>query len=331
MRSNFTVMRDLSQHTRLTPQDRVKRLNDFNQRLQRQERAVQVFQENFITLDRNLVEFDGRRLKQEVIEFGNDETVDLGHPNVRNKADWTRDLTRNVMYTEVMTTKLRNWFYVFPSRIEREAGGFLEQLKQAARGLCGSQISDPNFVPIRDDNTRTYLNELEKILTQDPSFILIVVPNNRSDRYGAIKIYASDRMASTQIIVERTLKQQHARLLSIATKVAIQINCKLGGIPWMCDLKLSGMLIVGFSVTHDTNDKRNSYGAMVASLNPKDTGGYFFSTVLKHYGGEQLSNQFGGSITTAIRKYTDWNDGALPKRILIYRDGVGDGQVSRSS
>jgi aubergine-like protein len=39
MRGNFAVMRDLGEHTRINPPVRLKRLENFNQRLQ-QERAV---------------------------------------------------------------------------------------------------------------------------------------------------------------------------------------------------------------------------------------------------------------------------------------------------
>jgi len=36
MRGNFTLMRDLGEHTRINPQVRLKRLENFNQRLQRE-------------------------------------------------------------------------------------------------------------------------------------------------------------------------------------------------------------------------------------------------------------------------------------------------------
>jgi aubergine len=113
----------------------------------------------------------------------------------------------------------------------------------------------------------------------------------------------------------------------------IQVNCKLGGIPWNVSLRLKGLLIIGFDVTHDARDKRKSYGAMVASLNPSgEHGGHYFSAVNQHENGEQLSQHFGLNIIEAIRQYSDLNsnegDRVLPDRILIYRDGVGDGQVS---
>ena len=34
------------------------------------------------------------------------------------------------------------------------------------------------------------------------------------------------------------------------------------------------------------------------------------------------------SITKALRKYAEINKGTLPNRIIMYGDGVGDGQVN---
>lgn len=87
-------------------------------------------------------------------------------------------------------------------------------------------------------------------------------------------------------------------------------------------------MIVGFDVSHDTSSRKYSYGAMVASLNPVEGGGHYFSAINQHESGEQLSQHFGLNLCAAIRTYCDLNGGCLPNKILIYRDGVGDGQVS---
>lgn len=44
-------------------------------------------------------------------------------------------------------------------------------------------------------------------------------------------------------------------VMSIATKVAIQLNCKIGGAPWTVVLPLSGLMVVGYDVTRDTANK----------------------------------------------------------------------------
>ena len=114
-------------------------------------------------------------------------------------------------------------------------------------------------------------------------------------------------------------------LLSIATKVAIQMNCKLGAVPWMVDLPLSGLMTIGFDVCHDSNDKSKSFGALVATMDLKKSAKYF-SAVSAHKNGEELSNELTINVTKALKEYRKLH-GVLPSRILFYRDGVGEGQV----
>lgn len=71
MRSNFRLMRAMSDHTRLSPADRINRLMAFNQRLHATPESCTALTEWNMQLDRRLVEFPGRALPQEEIIFGN--------------------------------------------------------------------------------------------------------------------------------------------------------------------------------------------------------------------------------------------------------------------
>lgn len=70
-------------------------------------------------------------------------------------------------------------------------------------------------------------------------------------------------------------------------KVAVQINCKIGGAPWAIIVPLDGIMVVGFDVCHDTSNKNLSFGAMVASLDKPMS--RYFSAVTPHTEGEELS------------------------------------------
>lgn len=64
---------------------------------------------------------------------------------------------------------------------------------------------------------------------------------------------------------------------------------------------------------------------MVATMDLKQSSKYF-SAVTAHTNGEELSNEFSVNVTKALKQYRD-EHGALPNRILVYRDGVGEGQT----
>lgn len=65
-------------------------------------------------------------------------------------------------------------------------------------------------------------------------------------------------------------------------------------------------------------------GALVASLDPACS--RYFSAVSAHTTGEELSNDLATMMCKAIHKYQEVNR-ELPKRIVIYRDGVSEGQI----
>lgn len=83
----------------------------------------------------------------------------------------------------------------------------------------------------------------------------------------------------------------------------------------------------GYDVCHDPKNKSLSWGALVATMDLKKANNQFFSAVNRHKNGEELSNDLKINITRALRQFMDIN-GCLPERILLFRDGVGDGQIA---
>ncbi|XP_037773417.1 piwi-like protein 1 [Penaeus monodon] len=109
-----------------------------------------------------------------------------------------------------------------------------------ARDLCttlqrvgppmGMSVAVPTTHGLRGDSAQEYVGALNNCAGKQ--MVLLILPNNRADRYSAIKRHASVKMGlPSQCVLSRTLFKKQ-RLMSVATKVAIQINCKLGGEPW---------------------------------------------------------------------------------------------------
>jgi aubergine len=71
MRANFRLMKAMSDHTRLSPDLRIKRLMVFNNRLNSTPESLQVLEDWQMRLDNRLVEFPGRIIKKQTIKFGN--------------------------------------------------------------------------------------------------------------------------------------------------------------------------------------------------------------------------------------------------------------------
>lgn len=88
---------------------------------------------------------------------------------------------------------------------------------------------------------------------------------------------------------------------------------------------MQDVMIVGFDVCHDTTSKGVSIGALVASLDRHMS--RYYSSVSYQLTGEELSNELGINILKALCKYQSFNKGDLPGKIVVYRDGVGEGQI----
>ncbi|CAB3376469.1 Hypothetical predicted protein [Cloeon dipterum] len=320
MRSNFRLMSALAEHTRVGPTKRVEKMLHFSRRLMEEQRVVQELSQWNMQITNNLIQFQGRVLPQETIIQGK-VGREIRYPAGAN-VDWTPKLKRNEMSD---AAALDTWVVMVPRTIERETCEFVNAVMGAASAM-GFKMAMPKRWDLPDDNQATYVNQLEDMLSQcvpKPSLVLCAVTNNRGDRYSAIKKKTLvDRPVPTQVVTVKAMTNRN--LQSIACKVAIQMNCKVGGAPWAVEMPMKGTMFVGFDVSHDTINKSISYGCIVASLN--NSLSRWFSTVSAHKSCEEMSNEVALNILKAVRKYQLVNQ-SLPARIIIYRDGVGDGQI----
>jgi aubergine-like protein len=282
-----------------------------------------------------LVKFSGRVLPIEnIVQGSKDNEKKYKAPE---GLDWTRQANSTYELSAILiflllfflgnpmfsTKKISNWFVVYPARMEQTTANFINVVQECG-GNMGMTITDPMTIKLNDDKHATYVNQLEVALSRrNPQIVVCCVPNNRGDRYGAIKKkLCVDRAVPSQVLTEKAMNAKGLR--SVAAKVAIQINCKIGGAPWAVDIPLKNVMIVGFDASHDTMHKGLLYGAMVATIN--NTLSRYFSTVSAHKSGEELSNQISLNLFKALETYAKFNK-QLPNRIIIYRDGVGDGQI----
>ncbi|XP_034243669.1 piwi-like protein Siwi [Thrips palmi] len=315
MRADFRLMQALAQYTRVSPSTRVQKLMAFNNRLQTCERAMDQLRKFDMSLGRGLVEVEGNKLQEEVIQLGKDQKVPAG-PSV----EWNMNRA-----TLLKPMPLNSWTLIVPMKFKGAAGQFVETLSRSARGLS-FPLGPPSVVTLDRDAAGDYARALTTVMAEaQPQLIMCAVPNQRGDRYTAIKKKCCvERPVPTQVILCKNLNDPK-KSGPVALKVAVQMNCKIGGAPWTLDNPLKGCMVIGFDVCHDTTNKSKSFGAMVASLN--DSFSRYYSCVTPHSDGNELSNNFALNIVKALRKFQEVNGGNLPTRILIYRDGVGEGQI----
>lgn len=115
---------------------------------------------------------------------------------------------------------------------------------------------------------------------------------------------------------------------SIVNKILIQINAKIGGIPWAVDnlpLMDKPTMICGMDVFHSTSLGKKSVLALTASMNVTATK-YWSTSVIQVETGQEASHDLCTGMLKALEAFKKQN-GKFPERVVFYRDGVGEGQV----
>ncbi|XP_029458225.1 piwi-like protein 4 isoform X3 [Rhinatrema bivittatum] len=175
-----------------------------------------------------------------------------------------------------------------------------------------------------EDSTSAFLRVLQQHVNTDVQLVLCILPSNQKDCYDAIKKFLSfDRPIPSQCITIRTLSRQQM-LMSVATKIAMQIICKIGGELWAVEIPLKSLLLVGIDVNKDALNKGQSIVGFVSSINAKMT--RWYSRCVVQNSSSDIADCLKLCMKGALKKWQTCNS-ELPGRVIVYRDGVGDGQL----
>ncbi|XP_074061371.1 piwi-like protein 1 isoform X4 [Macrotis lagotis] len=175
------------------------------------------------------------------------------------------------------------------------------------------------------DKTEEYLKVLEDNVTPQTQIVVCLLSNNKKEKYDAIKKYLCINCpVPSQCIVAETLKKP--QILPIVTKLALQMNCKIGGHLWKVSIPFTDTMFIGIDCYHDISSGHKSVAGFVASLDASLTKWYSCCRFQKM--GQEFLDGLMFCLENALSAWKDNNKQCpLPKLIFVYRDGVGDGQL----
>ena len=99
----------------------------------------------------------------------------------------------------------------------------------------------------------------------------------------------------------------------------------MGGTLWSIKIPLNNVMICGIDTYHEAKQQSNSVSAFVASINGTFT--RWYSKAILQNKKEELVNGLTSALQQALTAYSNFNH-CYPERIIIYRDGVSDGQLN---
>jgi eukaryotic translation initiation factor 2C len=176
---------------------------------------------------------------------------------------------------------------------------------------------------------RTYHN----LKDAKPDFVFIILPYNDAGMYKKIKTLGDTKAGIHTICVVGSKFSKPNRQEQYFANVALKFNLKAGGINQVLDPAKLGIIsegktmVVGIDVTHPSpGSKENapSVAGMVASVD-RFLGQWPASLRIQESRKEMVS-ELDSMLKSRLELWQLKNKGQLPQNILIYRDGVSEGQ-----
>ncbi|OQV22304.1 Piwi-like protein 1 [Hypsibius exemplaris] len=237
-------------------------------------------------------------------------------PYERKDVDWTKNL-RGGRLDEPKVVK--SFTLVYAAQQEQQAKALYELLNKVGRPM-GMDFEFPQIVPVASNDLKAFADAI-RVAKKGSDIVMCLLPDDKKERYDAIKLETTrpgNGVPSQCILFKNATNVKSA--MSIVTKVALQMNAKMGGALWHIKnpaIKGDGVMVVGCVVGRAVNMKKTKTAAFVASINSTyssfaSSADFFHSdtidpaTYRKHMG-------------DLVNAYKDANQGKVPETVIIYR------------
>ncbi|PIL34461.1 Argonaute [Ganoderma sinense ZZ0214-1] len=226
-----------------------------------------------------------------------------------------------------------------------------------ASGIAGARPDQPprimgvNLPPARSDtgNRSRAINAIREVFRanlnpqQKPSFVLVLLSGVDRYIYPGIKQLADVQLGlhTVHMLLPKARNPDAKKQDQYFSNVALKVNAKLGGVNHTLDMGSMGWLtkqktmVMGIDVTHagpTSTLGTPSIAAVVASVDDHFVQ-FPASLMLQKPDWNRESKEMVEGLTQMtierLQLYKKKNKGALPDRIIVFRDGVSEGQYAQ--
>ncbi|KAI0096732.1 ribonuclease H-like domain-containing protein [Nemania sp. FL0031] len=301
-----------------------------------------------IKVDNKLLTVQGRELLPPTIVYKDGRQNNIKQIRV-NEGGWNMESVR-VWKSGI---KIQRWFWI---SIDYDRGArarphfnhdqVAEGMKEWVAFLQTQGIAiEPTPLPCRNNQItvgRSVADMIRPVFKEmankNPQFVFVVLPGSKGETivYNEVKKLGDMEFGYlSQNILRGNLVKKSPQIYA---NLGLKINLKMGGINHklrddVTIVKQQPTMVVGYDVTHPTNLSGNMDGipslvGMVASIDSEL--GQWPGTAWAQEGrvemlGEELKERF----AERLRLFRKNNNGRLPTNIIIFRDGVSEGQFKK--
>ncbi len=215
------------------------------------------------------------------------------------------------------------WLIIYYTKDRWIVDAFLRRCEEFAQKMS-IKIDAPRKYGLNRQDTETYLNAVIENISEEDRIVVIVTPGSLQiqERYDAIKQYCTEvRGIPTQFVRSATLTQPR-KMETVSPNILVQMNCKVGGVPWSVEMPLQNTMYVGldvyrgFLVENADDERQQPILGFAASTNAQGT--RWFSKVAEQQLNGICNENLGWLVRDALHQYKK-NNRVLPSSIVIYR------------
>ncbi|TBU46218.1 argonaute-like protein [Dichomitus squalens] len=296
-----------------------------------------------ITVGSEMAVVPGRILPPPVVRYAQ------GTGAVDDRASWN---LRGVRFA--LGARLQNWGVLlihdgngrdeFSGADDPELGnvlrGFADMCKKSGMSIdqAPPQIAVARLPPRRTEDPlrKQAVKQIRETLMgipRKPSIVLVILSNGDRHIYSGLKHLCDVYLDVATVCVHAAKIRKGAP--TYYANVALKFNTKLGGINHelgeqnMAWLSREPTMLVGMDVTHPgTGTVRGtpSIAAVVASIDRRM--GQFPASMRLQESRKEMITDLASMMEERLQAFRAKNNKTLPSRVLVYRDGVSEGQFS---
>ena len=313
-------MKELSKITKITPETRINQTNKILELLIDPEKKSP--NELSAKEKSDLYGIEVRPPKQSFYGYYMKETDLIGGKNKRVKA---RDRTFPVLSKKDMT----KWICFYEKNNYNDAETLHICLSKASKSF-GFEVDEPNWIEMPNNSKASawietaddFFDPNKSNNKEEYTFVIFLLGKNTTV-YNALKKHSlCTNGYASQIVKVKSLKSKG--MMSICSKILLQINAKLGGISYQTiiekPIKDRKLMVVGVDSSHF---KKKTAVAMVSTIDNSFADFYNKEEIIFEDKSEQIQFCVSTFIEEAIPIYEKKN-GEKPKNIIIYRQGVSE-------
>ena len=320
-------MRDLAKQTKLEPNDRVMKINKFLELFKDPERKKIKNKKNKKEPPKEL---PSSKEKSEL--YG----IEIKPLNKLFKAYYMKDTKLTAGNNKTISSKDRtfpvlnkiemsSWVCFYEKFNYDNADNLYKTLKAASKSF-GIYIEEPTWIEMKNKSkSKDWIDTVEEYFgkgQKDYSFALFLIGDN-DNLYCQLKKHSlCTNGYISQVVKAKTIQKKG--LMSICSKILLQINAKLGGVSYKAEIdkeiKNRDLMVIGVDSSHIKG--KGTGVSKVATINNTFTDFFNKEEIINEKNNkEQLQYSVSEFIKQSIVAYNKKNK-KNPKNIIIYRQGV---------